>query len=153
MKIGIILNNLGASQLAYYVIRNINEQSEASVEDDCTIFFENMSPLVIKPLVGSMNTSEIWNFDGTLISTSFENTISSLNAATSAKRYFYVWDLEWLRPHGKSFERQVLAYADKDINLIARSEDHAKAIWNYCNRDVCGIVDDFNIEQLMEVIK
>jgi hypothetical protein len=42
----------------------------------------------------------------------------------------------------------------EDIDLIARSEDHAKAIKNYCNRDVVGVFD-FNsgLESLMGIIK
>ena len=47
----------------------------------------------------------------------------------------------------------IQAYNNKGVDLIARSEDHAKAIKNYCNRDVCGIVTDFNMDQLMEIIK
>ena len=77
----------------------------------------------------------------------------SINAIAPSKKFFYVWDLEWARQHGKEFDYIVKAYSNKEVNLIARSDDHAKAIKNYCNRDVCGIVPNFNMDQLMEIIQ
>ena len=55
------------------------------------------------------------------------------------------------RPHGLII--LYILFLDKDLILIARSEDHAKAIENYCNRKVDHIVEDFNIEQLIKVIE
>ena len=46
----------------------------------------------------------------------------------------------------------VQSFCIDDVKLIARSEDHAKAIKNYANRDVHGIAENFNTEQLMEII-
>jgi hypothetical protein len=40
----------------------------------------------------------------------------------------------------------------KNFNIIARSESHAKAISNFSNLPVVGIVDDWNIEQLSSVV-
>ena len=68
------------------------------------------------------------------------------------EKYFYIWDLDWHRQNGRDFEYTIQAYNNPQLNLIARSSSHAKAIKNYCNRDVCGVVDNFNIDQLMGVI-
>ena len=62
-------------------------------------------------------------------------------------------DLEWTRVTGRDYENIVKPFLDKNLILIARSEDHAKAIENYCNRKVDHIVEDFNIEQLIKVIE
>ena len=67
-------------------------------------------------------------------------------------KLFYIWDLEWTRQHGKDFEFIVQAFTDPNIKLIARSEEHAKAIKNYCNRDVENIVNDFNLDKLVRII-
>ena len=61
-------------------------------------------------------------------------------------------DLEWCRTKGREFEYIIQAFNKDDIQLIARSKDYAKAIKNYCNKDVVGVVDNFNIKQLMEII-
>jgi hypothetical protein len=43
--------------------------------------------------------------------------------------------------------------SNKKINLIARSNSHAGVINNFCNRDVCGIVEDWNSDQLLSIVR
>ena len=100
-----------------------------------------------------MNTTEVWSFQGHLITTSISTTMTAIKSMSPAEKYFYVWDLEWLRDHGKNFEYNIPAFIDEDISLIARSKTHAMAIKNYCNRDVIGIVEDFNLDQLIGAIE
>lgn len=152
MRLGILLGDTTAGQLAYFAISQINEAVKKSSKDDFVIFFENATPCVIQPLCATMNSSEIWNFDGVLLSTTVSNTLTSLKAITPKRKYFYVWDLEWNRNHGKDFESSIGAYTNPEISLIARGSDHAKAIENYCNKKVCGSVSNFNLKQLMDVI-
>ena len=154
MKIGLILENTSSSQLSFFAITKSNQiiKRYDNRENDFVLFFEDAVPHVVQPSFACMNSSEICNFDGVLISTSVSNTLLSISAIAPKKRYFYVWDLEWTRPHGKNFEYNMDAYSNTGVSLIARSEDHAKAIKNYCNRDVCGIVSNFNFNQLMDVI-
>ena len=39
-----------------------------------------------------------------------------------------------------------------DINIITRSESHKKMVENYANTTVCGVVDDWDMAQLEELI-
>ena len=148
-KIGIIIDDLSASQLSYYVIKNINEYL-GSADCDFVIFFENSSTSILQPEVGTMNINEIWGFDGILISTSVSTTLSMINTFAKAK-YFYVWDLEWTRRHGKDFSYLIQAYNNKDVKLIARSKEHALAIENYANRTVDHIVNNFNLKKIVRI--
>ena len=145
-KIGFIVDDLSSSQLSYEVISSINS-FDTSFDQDFVVFFENSSPMVIEPFFGVMNLQELWGFDGIAIATSVSSCLSLSNTQSPIKKFFYVWDLEWSR-NRSSYDQGIQAFLKEDINLIARSEDHAKAIKNYCNRDVCGIVDDFNIQQI-----
>ena len=90
-KIGVILEDLGMSQLAYSVIFNINKACEHNSEDDYVIFFNNMVAPVIPPNCAVMNSSEIWSFDGHLIGTSVSTALMALKSINPAKKYFYVW--------------------------------------------------------------
>ena len=149
-KIGIILEDLSASQLSYYVIKNINEYV-GSDNYDFVIFFENSATSILQPDVSIMSISEIWGFDGTLISTSISTTLSMINAFAKSK-YFYIWDLEWVRRHGKDFHYLIQAYNNKDVKLIARSKEHALAIENYCNRKVDHIINNFDLKKIVRII-
>ena len=96
-----------------------------------------------------MSLNEIWNFNGVLVSTNINTTLALKKCFAPSKKIFYVWDLEWTRPHGHDFLYNIKAF--KNINLIARSDEQAEAIKNYCNIDVSGIVEDFNLQELYKV--
>jgi hypothetical protein len=49
------------------------------------------------------------------------------------------------------FEETIQAFSDESIELVARSEDHAKAIENLSNRKVKHIVENCNIENLIRI--
>ena len=149
-KIGIILGDLSASQLAYYAIKNVND-CVGSDNYDFVIFFESAATSILQPEASIMSVNEIFGFDGILISTSVSTTLSMINTFAKDK-YFYVWDLEWTRRHGKDFHYLIQAYNNKDVKLIARSEEHALAIENYCNRKVEHIVNNFNLKKIVRII-
>ena len=109
-KVGVVVDDLSASQLSYHIIKNINKQVEES-DTDFVAFFQNSTASMLPMHFSSMCINEIW-----------------------------------------SFEYIIQAFNKDDIQLIARSKDYAKAIKNYCNKDVVGVVDNFNIKQLMEII-
>ena len=150
-QIGILLEDLSASQLTFYTIKNINDYLENS-DIDFVVIFQNSTTSMITPRFSTMSVSEMWSFNGIVIATSVTTALSMQKTCTPVEKYFYVWDLDWHRQSGREFEYTIQAYNDPKLNLIARSSSHAKAIKNYCNRDVCGIVDNFNIDQLIGVI-
>ena len=152
MNIGILVPDLVPSQLSYFLIKNVNQKCSESVDHDFVVFFENLSGKIIEPNFGMMNTTEVWSFEGHLITTTISTTLTAVKSMSPSQKYFYVWDLEWNRANGKDFESSIGAYIDPEISLIARGHDHAKAIENYCNKKVCGIVPNFNIKQLMDII-
>ena len=75
-----------------------------------------------------------------------------LKSFSPERKIFYVWDLEWLRQHGKEFENTVKAFTDNSITLIARSKEHALAIENYCNIKIEHVIENFNIKKLIRII-
>ena len=150
-KVGVVVDDLSASQLSYHIIKNINKQVEES-DTDFVAFFQNSTASMLPMHFSSMCINEIWSFDGVAIATSVSTVLSISKTFSPKQKYFYVWDLEWCRSKGRDFEYVIQAFNKDDIQLIARSKDYAKAIKNYCNKDVVGVVDNFNIKQLMEII-
>ena len=149
-KIGFMVDDTSNSQLSFNLIKNANEFLENN-SDDIVVFFENSTSSVLNPNFSIMSINEIWNFNGSLIATIVSTSISMRKCFAPQKKFFYVWDLEWTRPHGKDFEYIVQAYTDPETTLIARSKEHAAAIENYCNRKVKHVVEDFNMEELARI--
>jgi hypothetical protein len=150
-KVGVVVDDLSASQLSYHIIKNINKQVEES-DTDFIAFFQNSTANMLPMHFSSMCINEIWSFDGVAIATSVSTVLAISKTFSPKQKYFYVWDLEWCRTKGREFEYIIQAFNKDDIKLIARSKDYAKAIKNYCNRDVVGVMDNFNIKQLMDII-
>ena len=66
-------------------------------------------------------------------------------------RYLYLWDFEWTK--GKTSYNAVYEVLSNDkIKIIARSEEHALMIENFCNKRPIGIVDNWNLEQIESLL-
>ena len=101
----------------------------------------------MNPNFAIMQSSEAFAFDGTLVATTL-NTASKLLKFPSAKeKYFYVWDLEWMRLKNKSFDGLSQVYGSKELNLIARSEEHKWAIESAWNNSVKDIIPNFDMNK------
>ena len=149
-QIGFLVKDTMASQLSFNLIKNVNDYIKDK-DDDVVLFFENATSSILTPNFSLMSINEIWNFSGSLFATNIFTALSMQKAFAPKNKLFYVWDLEWTRAHGKDFEFVIQAFSDENTTLIARSDEHAKAIENYCNRSVSNIVSDFNIEQLVRI--
>jgi hypothetical protein len=146
-NIGLILPNLSASQLAFEVITQANKISFEG-EYECILFPLVITPQCIKPTVAIMNISEIYDFSGILIATNLYSAAQIANLKNAARKIFYVWDLEHLRGHHNYVENMHI-YSDRRLEIMTRSESHAKVIYNYCNRH-SKIVKDCNIKEMIQ---
>ncbi len=151
MKLGFLVKDLWLSQMAYYLTMNMNGYKTIEGIDDAVVFFEDVSQYSVSPLFSTMNSSEIWGFDGVLVSTCISTTLNSIAAIGPSQKIFYVWDLDWMR-HNKNYEYNIQAF-DPDVKIVARSKDHGVAIKNYCNREPNGYVNNFNLQEFIKVIK
>jgi hypothetical protein len=51
------------------------------------------------------------------------------------------------------FDKYMSILRDDRLRIIARSQSHADCIENFCNKNVVGIVDNWNINDIMEITK
>lgn len=148
--VGVLVDNIGLSQQTFYMVNHINMLCKTSNEFDFVVFFKNLMPPAMRPFCACLYANEIWNFNGTLISTDLDSALSCLNAVNRAENILYLWDLEWLRGSQRNYIQNIAILRNPDLKLVARSVDHAKAIENYANRKVDKIVDDFNINEILQ---
>jgi hypothetical protein len=149
MKIAIVTTDLLIGQKSFYMIKELEKRVKDTDYCPC-ILFTNMSAPVMDIPFATMNIHNITHFNGVCIATDLESADIVRKSNNRMDRYLYIWDLEWLRRTMK-FEQVVEILRDPKLKLIARSESHKEVIENYCNREVCGIVEDFNLEQIEEV--
>lgn len=149
-KIGILLNNLGPSQLAYYAVKNGNDFVNNNPHKDFIVFFYEISPECLRPNFAVMNLSEAYNYNGILVATDANSASRIIEFPGTVNRFFYVWDFEWLRLNNKNFEDLKTIYDNNKLPLIARSKTHfnlLKKIW----KEPIGVVEDANISELYKI--
>lgn len=150
-NISAVIRDLGPSQKSFYLIKAFNKMSQ-SVENCTSVFFERPSLHVTKPFFACMDVSFLSSFSGHAIATTVQEASILLKSNNACKKFLYLWDMEWLdQPMNFSPVCDVLL--DDRLHIIARSESHAQIIENFCNKKVCGIVDDWNPDQLLTALR
>jgi len=150
INISAVIEDLGTSQKAFYLIKEFNKIS-SNVNVCASVFFERPAIPVTKPLFACRSISFLSAHNGTSIATTIQEADRLLKSNNSAKKYLYLWDLEWLE-QPVYFSAACSVLRDERLGIIARSESHAHAITNFCNKEVCGIVDNWNTSRLVEAI-
>jgi hypothetical protein len=144
-KIGFVLRDLGPSQLAYALIRELNAASGC----DPYVFWEEPRRPCVTPRFACMPVVDAWSFDGPLVATTLStaNKVRAIPAASP--KLFYVWDLEWVRPQRKHWLQFQPVYGDPALTLVARDESHRDAIESAWNRKVLHVTGSPNLEKFL----
>lgn len=145
-----MLDTLSASQNSFYLIKEFNKlQSDNQYSPVC--FYNNLSATPVKTHFACMNISYYSHFDGVTITTSIDTANTAIKTNNNSKKFLYLWDMEWLRnPMDFNYVNSVLS--NDDIAIISRSNSHSDLIKNYCNKEVAGVVQDWNMEQLEKIV-
>lgn len=151
-KLGIALNNLGASLLNYCAITNINKFMKQNYKTDIICFYENTIKQSIPLDAASMQSVELWGYDGPVIATNLNLAHDICKIPSIKKRFFYVWDLEWYYMDDKNFEKLQEVYCNPDLTLITRNADYANILDSVWNANAYDIVEDFNLEKMMDIV-
>jgi hypothetical protein len=149
-KIAAILDTLSASQSSFYLIKEFNKlQGDNQYSPVC--FYNNLSATPVKTHFACMNISYYSHFDGVTITTSIDTANTAIKTNNNSKKFLYLWDMEWLRnPMDFNYVNSVLS--NDDIAIISRSNSHSDLIKNYCNKEVAGVVQDWDMEQLEKIV-
>lgn len=134
-QVGIILPNLGASQLLHEVVGKINQ-----TRGPYTVYYEDIYPTYVRIHAPLMNITESKYFSGRLIATTLSSADYILSSLQHNELIFYIYDLEWLR--GKTdYVANQLIYRNPKLKLYTRCKEYAELIKQYTNRDVgiCGL--------------
>ena len=149
MSIGILLNNVGPGQLAYYSIRAINHWVKANPRSEVVLFYSNMTPSCLSANCAIMHYKEAYSYDGTVISTDLESSLKLLSFPGPKRKLFYVCDLEWLRQKPRPYSLFAGIYNNPKLELLARGDLHANILRDVWNRDV-KVFPDNELEKLFE---
>jgi hypothetical protein len=150
-SLGFMVNDLSFSQASFYLI---NYANKAVMNDghEVIVFYENP----VLPCLGAsfslMQMHEAWDYSGPLIANNINLASKLINLPGTSEKYFYVWDLEWTRVRNKHYHTLARVYRHPNLKLIARSLCHSRIISSCWNVDVVGIVENYNIDKIIEIV-
>jgi len=146
--IGIIVDEVFGSSQHYFMFKTLNE---LSATDDCYLFTNKVNSLPMNNKFAIMQQLEALHHPGILISTSLFSTQILANSLTASKKYFYIWQLDWMNMNGLLNKQLDRVLYNDEIELISRSNSHANVLSQICKKP-CGVVYNWDKERLKTVI-
>lgn len=149
MRTSVILDSTVISEKNYFIMSHIKDVVATSL-NEVNIICRNLSTKVVEPDCAIINPSEIYSFyDGILIATSMSSAESLCKSCVNSRKLFYIWDIGFLyRP----FEFHKVCNILSSLELITRSEEHRRIIYNLCG-ETSHILEDFNLEEIWNLPK
>jgi hypothetical protein len=146
--IGIIVDDIESTPFMHTLFRELNKLSETH---DCYLFANQVKTLPAHNKFCILQQIEALQHQGKLISTSLINTQILANCLTCEKKYYYVYDLDWMKMQNFNSRQLTTIFLNKDINLLSRSESHYKVLSKNFKAPA-GIVHNWNHKQIAEYI-
>ena len=152
MKTMFLLDHVGFSEQNYVIIKEINDTISDSLEE-ISIAVNDVSTKVMEVATAITNVAEVGCFrNGILVATNIVNTSQILSAHSSSRKVLYLWDVDWL--HGVfSYEWMYDILSNDNLDVIVRSEAHRQSLLNLCNKEPIGILQNFTLEQLWNLLE
>lgn len=149
-KVNFLVENLGASQLSYCLIKSGNELVSGGYS--VVAFYDKITKHVLRPSFPTMQMVEGWAQEGMTIATSIPSAADLLDFPGPQHKLFYVWDLEWMREPQRMWGPLSDLFTHPSLKLIVRNKEYSKAVENAFNRTPEYIMDNFDVETMKEII-
>jgi hypothetical protein len=152
IKLGFVLDELAPGHLSYVCITECNNWLNKNVGTNISLFYEDITLTCVPVNFARFHVRDSCFFDSNLICTSFRNLISTEHAST-AKRFYYINDLEWTRSWFRYTKDQVQKFLNDDsIIKFTRCQDYYDNLKSNGYNIHKKIVKDFDIQSIMEII-
>jgi hypothetical protein len=150
-KLALCVNHIEPDDRGRALVENINKINEKYPKTNAFVFHHDWSWAGIVPLFGMLQLRELWTYDGVAVATNIDTARRVIQAPEPSKKFFYLNDLEWTKLY-VPFKQLQSIYMNKELELIANSEEDAKIIEKVWRKPSL-IVENYNYEQLIKVLQ
>jgi hypothetical protein len=149
-NIAALVQDLSISQKSFYLIKEFNKWIK-NTDLSFGVFHTRTAIPPVKTLFGCKMVAFLQSYNGIIIPTTMEEAEIALRASNNSKKFLYLWDLDWLE-NPVYFSTAMDILRNERLNIIARSSSHSDLIENFCNKRPVGIVDNWKMEQLLDIV-
>lgn len=146
INLGIYLKDLADAQWIDVLQSEIVRAKKDNQLSDVSIFYDNIGPVQMKVDAGFFNSTDIWNFNGDLITTCLETLIKSTNSVNNMNTYYCFG-------YGAYDVLSMLRTLNtKKIPTIALDEDSARNFYRITNIKPISVNSNFTgvVQTIME---
>lgn len=145
-NLGILIDRTHQNQKFRLLADSLNKLPS---DINTTVFSAEPGPVPVDTTFPIMNLVYAYGFNGVLISTDIYTTLVMNNCLRATKKYFYVWDIEYLYHHFGFVDLQK-TYNNPNIELIARNKFRQNVISKTWKKPSL-IIEDFNYANLEQL--
>lgn len=139
INLGIYVKDLSNTPLLQAVQSEIAKAKSDGDVSDVSIFFDDIGPINFKIDAGIFNSTDLWHFNGHLITTCLETLIKSTSIVNNMNLY-YCFDLR----SAYDTLSMIRAVNKHDISTIAFDNDSAMNFYRLTGRKPKAICDKFS---------
>jgi hypothetical protein len=137
MNLGIYVDSLGNTEQLKYV-SNIINTSVGSMVDDASIFFDGISHIPFDIKCGLFNSTDLWNFDGCLITMTLDNAFMATKIVNNIDLYYYYnWE-------SSKNTLRLIELLKNNVKVICRNKNDEKNLYRITGQKALGISENFN---------
>lgn len=146
MNLGIYIENFYDKDLVEQTSNAINKYIDHENIYDISLFFDEPGPCPFPIPCGCFNSTELWSFNGTLITTSINSSFLSSHAINDIDIYYLV-DFKQKKDVFLLFE-----LIKRNVSFIAKSEEDKKELYRLTgqNANIIAATLEETIESLLE---
>ena len=137
MNLGIYINSLGNHAQLKHVAKIINDSLGSEI-NDASIFFDGVASVPFKIDCGLFNSTDLWNFNGSLITTSLDNAFTALKIVNNIELFYYY---DW--GENKNV-LSLIKLLKNNIKVICRNQENADNLYRLTGQRSVGISEDYN---------
>lgn len=147
-KLGITLPHLGGTQVGLEILEAVQNHYADNWTTDISLFHEEVISSAFQFPCAAFPCLDLSSYDGPVIATSLRSAAKLLNCVTIPKKWFYVFDLEWIWG-AMEYSEMAAIYRNPKLELIARSDEYADYIKNAFNCKVNAVMTKFEVSPFL----
>jgi|LakMenEpi03Aug12_release.lakeMendotaPanAssembly.Ray.scaffolds.fasta_scaffold02596_16 hypothetical protein len=138
MNIGIYLDSLGRIQELENIDTFINTSLEKKLINDASIFYDDVAPVRKTIKCGKFNSTDLWNFSGTLI-IPYISSMFKIHGIVNNIKIIYYYGFEEKTPVFPTI--QAVNMSD---GIVCNSKESSDYLYRITGKRVDNIVSDFS---------
>ena len=144
MNLGVYIKDLASTEEVEHLVVNMNKAMEDGLLDDASIFYEGVGRHPVDIKCGCFNSTDLWNFTGSLIVTSIDSARTAINIVNKFKIYLYY---KW---HKENDLMGLMSLVNHPrVVTICRTKENADELYRLTGSRPVATIENFNMKQIL----